>query len=200
MVGAGGGQVIGGIGNWKPEYMQGVGPDFPIVRNFRIADGEFFTDRDVAGANKVCVVGHTIQRKLFPGQSAVGQQLRVKNIPFIIIGVFEPKGADLGGRDQDDFVVMPYTTARKRLQGSPFAGVDLIFLSARSEAQSERGRGAGHGPVVGAAQDRAGSPEGLRHQQHGRDQPDYEHHHREHDRDAVGDCRHLAASWAGSGS
>ena len=137
MVGAGGGQVIGGIGNWKPEYMQGVGPDFPIVRNFRIADGEFFTDRDVAGANKVCVVGHTIQRKLFPGQSAVGQQLRVKNIPFIIIGVFEPKGADLGGRDQDDFVVMPYTTARKRLQGSPFAGVDLIFLSARSEAQSE---------------------------------------------------------------
>jgi len=135
LVGAGG-QVVGGGTNWKPEVMQGVGPDFLLVRNLRIAGGEFFTDRDVAAANKVCVIGQTVARKLFPGQDPVGQLVRIKNIPFTIIGVLEPKGADLGGRDQDDNLLMPYTTARKRLQGSQFANVDLILLSARSEVES----------------------------------------------------------------
>ncbi|HJZ93621.1 MAG TPA: ABC transporter permease [Gemmataceae bacterium] len=137
MVGASG-QVVGGNANWKPEVMQGVGPDYLLIRNFRIAAGENITDRDVAGANKVCVIGHTIARQMFPGQDPVGQQVRIKNTPFTIIGVLEPKGADLGGRDQDDILFMPYTTARKRLQGSQFANVDLIFLSAKSEAVSEQ--------------------------------------------------------------
>jgi putative ABC transport system permease protein len=133
-----GGQVVGGGTNWKPEMMQGVGPDFLIVRNLRIAAGEFFTDQDVSGATKVCVVGQTVARKLFPGQDPIGQQVRIKNIPFIIIGVLEPRGADLGGRDQDDLLLMPYTTARKRLQGSQFANVDIILLSARTEGESEQ--------------------------------------------------------------
>jgi len=137
LVGAGG-QVIGGNVNWKPEVMQGVGPDFLEIRNFSIAQGEFFTDRDVAAANKVCVLGHTLWKKLFPGQNAVGQQVRIKNIPFTVVAVLEPKGADLGGRDQDDLLLMPYTTARKRLQGSQFANVDIILLSARSEAESSK--------------------------------------------------------------
>jgi putative ABC transport system permease protein len=135
LVGAGG-QIIGGNVNWKPEMMQGVGPDFLIIRNFKMAVGEFFTERDVAGANKVCVIGNTIAIKLFAGQDPVGQQVRIKNIPFTVIGVLEPKGADLGGRDQDDLLLMPYTTARKRIQGSQFANVDIILLSARSEADS----------------------------------------------------------------
>ena len=136
MVGAGGHQMVGGNINWRPEMMQGVGPDFLIVRNFRMAAGEFFTDRDVQGANKVCVLGWSLAQRLFPGQDVVGQPVRIKNIPFTVIGVMEPKGADLGGRDQDDIVLMPYTTARKRLQGSPFANVDVILLSARSEGES----------------------------------------------------------------
>jgi putative ABC transport system permease protein len=135
LVGAGG-QVIGGNVNWRPEVMQGVGPEFLIIRNFTVAEGEFFTERDVAGATKVCVIGQTLRRKLFLGQEAVGQQVRIKNIPFTVVGVLDPKGADLGGRDQDDALFMPYTTARKRLQGSQFSNVDLILLSARSEAQS----------------------------------------------------------------
>ena len=135
MVGAQG-QVVGGNVNWKPEQMQGVGPDFLLIRNFGVAAGEFFTERDVTGANKVCVLGQTLARKLFPGQDPIGQQVRIKNIPFTIVGVLEPKGADLGGRDQDDLLLMPYTTARKRLQGSQFANVDVILLSARSEGES----------------------------------------------------------------
>ncbi|HKB42051.1 MAG TPA: ABC transporter permease [Gemmataceae bacterium] len=130
------GQVVGGGTNWKPDVMQGVGPDFLQVRNMRIAAGEFFTEQDVAGATKVCVIGQTVARKLFPGQDPIGQQVRIKNIPFTIIGVLEPKGADLGGRDQDDNLLMPYTTVRKRLQGSQFANVDIILLSARTEGQS----------------------------------------------------------------
>ena len=136
MVGAGGHQMVGGNINWRPEQMQGVGPDFLIIRNFRMAAGEFFTDRDVQGATKVCVLGWTLAQRLFPGQEAVGQPVRIKNIPFTVIGIMEPKGADLGGRDQDDIVLMPYTTARKRLQGSPFANVDVVLVSARSEGES----------------------------------------------------------------
>jgi len=138
LVGAAGPQIIGGGVNYKPDALQGVGPDFLVIRNFRIAAGETFTDREVAGADKVCIIGDTIRRKLFPGQDAVGQQIRIKNIPFVVVGVLEPKGADLGGRDQDDIVLIPFTTARKRIQGSQFANVDIIILSARSEADSKK--------------------------------------------------------------
>jgi putative ABC transport system permease protein len=138
LVGAGGVQVVSGNANWKPDNIQGVGPDFLTVRNWKMAAGEFFTERDVIGANKVCVVGRTIALKLFPGQDAIGEQVRIKNIPFTVVGILDSKGADLGGRDQDDIVLMPYTTARKRLQGSQFANVDVIMLSARSESQSDQ--------------------------------------------------------------
>ncbi len=131
------GQIVGGNANWKPAQMQGVGPLYTEVRNWRVESGEFFTDRDIAAANKVCVVGNTIQRKLFPGQDPVGQQVRIKNIPFTIVGVLAKKGADLVGNDQDDIVLMPYTTVRKRLQGSQFSNIDLIMLSARDENQSD---------------------------------------------------------------
>jgi putative ABC transport system permease protein len=130
------GQVIGGNVNWKPGELRGVGPDYLAVRNWTIAQGEFFTERDVAGATKVCVIGHTIAVKLFPGIDPVGQQVRVKNIPFTVIGVLSKKGANMVGQDQDDILVMPWTTVRKRLQGSNFANVDVVLVSARSEALS----------------------------------------------------------------
>jgi putative ABC transport system permease protein len=130
------GQVVGGNANWKPAQMQGVGPDYLEVRNWVIAAGEFFTERDVQSANKVCVIGDTLHRRLFPSQDPIGQQVRIKNIPFTIVGVLGKKGADLVGNDQDDILLLPYSTARKRLQGSQFANVDVIMLSARSEAQS----------------------------------------------------------------
>jgi putative ABC transport system permease protein len=135
------GQVIGGNVNWQPEEMYGVGPDYPVVRNWPIAKGEFFTDKDISGANKVCVLGVTVATQLFPEQDPIGKQVRVKNVPFRVVGVLAKKGADLVGQDQDNILLMPYSTVRKRLQPSAFSNVDLVFVSARSDTlapQAER--------------------------------------------------------------
>jgi putative ABC transport system permease protein len=126
------GQIIGGNVNWNPSEMRGAGPDFLIVRNWSLAAGDFISDRDVAAAAKVCVIGQTIVNRLFSGSDPIGQTIRVKNIPFTVIGVLNKKGANLVGEDQDDIIVMPHTTVRKRLQGSNFANVDMILISARS--------------------------------------------------------------------
>jgi putative ABC transport system permease protein len=136
MVFAGATQVIGGNENWQPKQMNGVGPDFPLVRNWRMGSGQFFSDREVTGASKVCVIGATVAAHLFPDVDPVGQQMRIKSIPFTVVGVLERKGANLVGDDQDDIVLMPYTTARKRLQASAFANIDLIIVSARTEELS----------------------------------------------------------------
>ncbi len=132
------GQVIGGNVNWQPDQMLGVGPDYTIVRNWPMAKGEFFGDREIAGVAKVCVLGHTVARQLFPDVDPIGQQVRVKNIPFTVSGVLVRKGANLVGQDQDNILLMPYTTVRKRLQNSAFSNIDLVFVSARSEALSSR--------------------------------------------------------------
>jgi putative ABC transport system permease protein len=135
-------QVIGGNMNWRPKEVFGVGQDFLIVKNWPITAGEFFTERDITSSAKVCVVGQTLVTRLFAGENPVNQQLRVKNIPFRIIGVLEKKGADMVGNDQDDILLMPYTTAIKRLEGSPFSNVSFIMISAKSrdrmrDAESE---------------------------------------------------------------
>ncbi|HEV3385404.1 MAG TPA: ABC transporter permease [Gemmata sp.] len=130
------GQVIGGNVNWQPDQMLGVGPDYPLVRSSPLANGDFFTEREIVAAAKVCVLGYTVARQLFPDADPVGQQVRVKNLPFIVIGVLARKGANLVGQDQDNVLLMPYTTVRKRLQNSAFANIDLIFVSARSDILS----------------------------------------------------------------
>src|SRR5262249_42541402 len=100
--------------------------------------GEFFTERDILGAAKVCVIGRTLVTNLFPDADPIGQSIRVKNIPFRVIGVLSRKGANLVGQDQDDILLMPYTTARKRLQASMFSNVDFLMVSARSEPLSAK--------------------------------------------------------------
>ncbi len=129
------GQVIGGNVNWAPKEMLGVGPAYVVVRNWPMKVGEFFTERDVAGAAKVCVIGITIAQQLFgDADDAVGQQIRVRNIPMRVVGVLEKKGANMVGQDQDDIILMPYTTARKRVHGSQFYNnVNVILVSARNE-------------------------------------------------------------------
>jgi putative ABC transport system permease protein len=127
-----GGQVVYANANWSPNEMWGVGPDYLVVRNWQLRHGAFFTERDVLSANKVCVIGHTLVGKLFQTINPLGATVRIRNIPFTIIGVLEPKGANLVGQDQDNIVLMPYTTVRKRLQGSNFDTVHAIMVSARS--------------------------------------------------------------------
>ncbi len=91
------GQVIYGNNNWKPRDISGVGTGYLIVGNWQIRRGGFFTDRDVTAAAKVCVVGHTIVEKLFQTTDPLGKTIRIKSIPFLIIGVLEKKGANIAG-------------------------------------------------------------------------------------------------------
>lgn len=138
----GGGQLIYGNNNWSARELFGVGTEYLTVRNWGIAHGGFFTERDIAGAAKVCVIGRTIVAKLFQTVNPLGKTIRIGNIPFEVIGILEEKGANMVGEDQDNVVLAPYTTIRKRMRGSMFDSVDVIFASAKSpelmsEAQHE---------------------------------------------------------------
>jgi len=127
-----GGQVIYGNANWNPSEMHGVGLDYLTVRNWPLRHGGFFTEADITSAAKVCVIGQTLVAKLFQTTNPLGASIRVRNVPFRVIGILEPKGANMGGQDQDNIILRPYTTVRKRLHGSGFDNVHAILVSARS--------------------------------------------------------------------
>jgi putative ABC transport system permease protein len=129
------GQVIFGNANWSPNEMFGVGADYLTVRNWPIEAGEFFGEDDIRANAKVCVIGHTVATKLFQTANPIDQVIRVKDIPFRVIGVLEKKGVDMVGNDKDNVVLMPYTTVRKRLQGSNFDDVNAIMVSAVSPSR-----------------------------------------------------------------
>lgn len=126
------GQVIYGNANWYPNEIDGVGESYLTVRNWQLSQGGFFDEREIHAAAKVCVIGRTIVEQLFQTTNPLGKTIRIKNIPFQVIGVLEAKGANMVGMDQDNIVLCPYTTVRKRLQGSSFMNVDIVFVSARS--------------------------------------------------------------------
>lgn len=112
-------QIIGGDGNWRTT-INGVAPDYQIIRDWPLQSGTFFVESDVRSVRKVAVLGHTIAEALFPGIDPVGAQVQLRSVPFIVIGVLAPKGQTAGGTDQDDVVLIPYTTAQTRLSGRSF--------------------------------------------------------------------------------
>jgi putative ABC transport system permease protein len=126
------GQVVYSNANWSPKEMWGVGPNYLIVRNWPLSYGGNFTDRDISSANKVCIVGQTIVARLFQTTNPIGASIRIKGTPVQIIGVLEAKGANMVGEDQDNIILLPYTTVTKRLQRSGFNNVNAIMVSARS--------------------------------------------------------------------
>jgi putative ABC transport system permease protein len=126
------GQLIYGSENWNPKEMFGAGHQYLTVRNWPIRLGGFFSERDIHAADKVCVIGWTVVAKLFQTTNPLGQTVRIRNIPFRVVGVLEPKGANMFGDDQDDIVLLPYTTVRRRLFGSEFDNVNAIVVSAKS--------------------------------------------------------------------
>ncbi len=123
------GQAVAGELNWGTTIM-GVGVDWPFIRAWNTADGGFFTDADVKSAAKVCVIGRTVADNLFPQGAAIGQIVRIKNVPFKVVGVLEKKGGNTMGQDQDDQIVAPYTTVMKRLMGQ--TKVNMIQAAARN--------------------------------------------------------------------
>jgi putative ABC transport system permease protein len=122
-------QVIGGGTNWRTT-INGVSTDFQTIRDWQTQSGTFFTDTDVRGLRKVAVIGTTVAENLYPGTDPVGSQIQIRNVPFEIVGVLAPKGQNAGGQDQDDIVVIPYTTAQSRLSGN--SRIWQILVSATS--------------------------------------------------------------------
>ncbi len=114
----GGTQVAAGNQNWGTS-IQGEGEDYLEIRQWPLSQGSMFTAQDVRGANKVAVIGKTVADQLYPDGEVIGQVIRIKNVPFIVVGELIPKGLSAqGGQDQDDVVIVPYTSAMKRLFGS----------------------------------------------------------------------------------
>ena len=109
-------QVAAGNQNWFTRIL-GESADYFDIRQWPIADGAAFTSQDVRSANKVCVIGHTAAYNIYGDEDPVGQVLRIKGVPFIVTGVLTQKGFSLQGTDQDDVVIMPYTSAMKRVAG-----------------------------------------------------------------------------------
>ena len=123
-------QLVVGNQNWSTS-VQGVSEQFPDIRKWPVASGDFFTDADVRSAGRVIVIGQTIADNLFPGQDAVGQTVRVANMPFRVAGVMARKGQDPQGRDQDDTAFAPYTAVQKKILGS--TRVQIAYVSAVSQ-------------------------------------------------------------------
>jgi len=116
-------QVIYGNRNWTPGTIQGTTPAFLDIRDWNdMADGEAFTDREVRNASKVCLIGQTLVERLFGTESPVGKDIRISNVSLRVIGVLSPKGANMFGNDQDDIVLLPWTTVKYRLSGASYGG------------------------------------------------------------------------------
>ena len=132
-------QVIYGNQNWSTS-IQGAQVDWPLVRSWNVDTGQFFTDQDDHAAAKVCVLGQTVVANLFGDEDPIGKPIRIKNIPFKVVGVLESKGGSAVGQDQDDIVVAPYETVRKKLMGTTAVGQILVSASTNdlvSAAQDE---------------------------------------------------------------
>jgi putative ABC transport system permease protein len=129
-----GAQIIKGNMNWGTRAYGGS-PDYFAIRDWQIDQGDFFTDQDVRAATKVCLLGRTIVDQLFPNEDPVGQTVRIRNIPFRVVGTLMPKGQNMMGQDQDDQVIIPYTTVEKRLMGHSHSWGYLI--GARSKPDIE---------------------------------------------------------------
>jgi putative ABC transport system permease protein len=128
-------QVVFGNNNWGTS-IQGVGVEWPFVRSWNVDRGAFFTDSEVRSAAKVAVLGNTVASNLFPDGNAVDQMVRIKNIPFKVIGVLETKGGSTMGQDQDDTVIAPYTAVMKLLKRT--TKIDMFMASAVSRFSVEQ--------------------------------------------------------------
>ena len=134
----GGAQVFANGLNWGTR-IRGESEDYLMIRQWPLSEGSMFTDQDVKSDAKVCIIGQTIVNNLFPEGDAVGKTIRIRNLPFKVLGILSSKGFSIQGNDQDDMVVIPYTSAMKRfsrqtylavvnVQAVPNASIPLVEL------------------------------------------------------------------------
>jgi putative ABC transport system permease protein len=125
--------VVYGNQNWIT-HVQGYDTHFPEIRLWDVDKGTFYTEQDVATAQRVCILGKTVADNLFAGADPVGQEIRMRNMPWRVIGVLKSKGQSGVGQDQDDTVIAPYTTVQKKMLGVTF--INSIMVSAISQEAS----------------------------------------------------------------
>jgi putative ABC transport system permease protein len=123
-------QVIYGNQNWFTAY-RGVSPEFFDIKRWYADQGTVFTNDDVERSADVCDIGVTVREQLFGAEDPIGKVIRVKNLPCKVVGVLHPKGLSMSGQDQDDNIILPYTTAQKKIKGNPW--LDDILCSAISQ-------------------------------------------------------------------
>jgi putative ABC transport system permease protein len=135
----GGAQVVFENNNWATTIF-GTTPDYLIIRDLSVADGAAFSQQDVIGATKVALLGKTVANNLFGDADPVGQTIRIKQVPFAVVGVLAPKGQSSTGQDQDDVILLPISTAKRKVIGSKQANadaVDVIMMQAKSSNQMQ---------------------------------------------------------------
>jgi putative ABC transport system permease protein len=125
-------QVIANGGNWRTQ-VNGVSPDYLTIRNWSLESGQPFDSADVQAKRKIVLLGSTVARNLFPSGDPVGKQIQLGHAPFTVTGVLTPKGQTASGTDQDDVVLVPYTTAQDRLSGFSFLGQILASTASASD-------------------------------------------------------------------
>lgn len=124
-------QVVYGNRNWVPQTISGTTTDFLQARDWSLLDeGDMFTERDVMNASRVCVIGQTLLRELFGDQSPIGEEIRIQNVPFKVVGVLSRKGANMMGMDQDDTILAPWTTIKYRVSGTSSSAASAPAVAA----------------------------------------------------------------------
>jgi len=133
-INTGNAQIVYSGNNWNTSVI-GTTPNYFNIRNWNVDEGYAFTDSDIRSATRVALIGKTVAENLFSDEiDPVGKTIRIKNNPFIILGVLERKGQSLDGRDQDDTVIVPITTAQRKVFGNQIPGsVRMVMAQAKSE-------------------------------------------------------------------
>jgi putative ABC transport system permease protein len=125
-------QLVYGPNNWSTQII-GTTPSYLQVRDWQLSAGTVFTDSDIRSATRVALLGQTVAQNLFGDESPVDKTIRIKNSPYVVLGVLAGKGQSLDGRDQDDTVLVPVTTAQSKLFGTQFAGT-VRFIMAQADS------------------------------------------------------------------
>jgi putative ABC transport system permease protein len=134
------GQLVYGNMNWSASGgIAGTSEKFPEIRDWKVGSGEFFTEADVKYAARVAVLGKTVADNLFAGADPIGQTIRIRNLPFRVVGILAAKGQNQVGQDQDDTVIIPYTAAMKKLLSTTRVSMAMVSaISAGATTTAER--------------------------------------------------------------
>ncbi len=125
-------QVLANGLNWNTQVL-GESPDYPQIRNWGVSAGAMYSDQDVRSLAKSAVIGKTVADELFPNENPIGQTIRIRNLPFLVVGLLAPKGFNLFGQDQDDVVIVPYSSHMHRITTRTFVN-DILVECANDQA------------------------------------------------------------------